>query len=178
MLIQNDTSISYSLHRDGHSMYRCPYLTFEQQLTTTYRSFEQCTAADARTRRLLMQETQEVDLSPYAACLRQARSTARSLTENPRKKKTPNFRQSGLWTKFRRRGLPFSPYLPRTEAKNAPRYPTLPDHRSFCELFRKAMLLMKTALTDEEPCTAEKSQTTQNDAAHYYSNTYEDPESE
>lgn len=103
MLTQNDTVILCWLCRDEHAMYRCPYFTIKQQLVTAYRKFKHHTTADARTSRLLMQETQKIDPALYVTRLRQARNTVRSLTEKKRKTKTPSTCQLGRWTPSRRR---------------------------------------------------------------------------
>lgn len=85
-------------------------------MLTAYRNFEHRETADARTKRLLMQKPEKVEASPYVVCLRQARSTARFLTENPKKAETPSPGLRGRWTLSWRRESPGSPDLPSTKA--------------------------------------------------------------
>lgn len=83
MLTQIDTGTSCWLRRDGRAKYRCPYLTFEQQLLAAYQNFEHRTTTDARSGLLLMKKAQETEPASYVARFRQARSTVQSLSENP-----------------------------------------------------------------------------------------------
>lgn len=143
-----------------------------------HRSFQHRTAADTRTRRLLMKKAQEIDPTVYVARLRQAYSTNSSRTESQRKTETPSPHQCGRWTPSRRRESPVSPYLRNNEDPMARRPSMLPYRRDLRQRLIKAMELMEQAVTDDGPRADDKSQTIQDDVGKDGSDTERDPENE